>query len=258
MKTGSWNTEKLREGVANEEPSVLAGAPTWRAPLFVVAGALVAFLLLHGCIDPETTPSDEFLLRVGNSVLTLHEFNQVLELDKAAYPYESLKDPVQLGEIKRRLLARMMEEILLIERAGELGITVSEDEVEKAVSEIKADYPENTFEETLLERAVSYDAWKRQLEKRLLMEKVIAREVGESVEISAEDLAAHHGKHGPGAPVVLKGETEPPEALEERMLKALRGKKTEEAYREWLKALIETHPVEVNEAVWEKINQINY
>ncbi len=223
-------------------------------PVFVV-GLLVSLLALAGCLDSATTPSNEYLLRVGKSVLTVHEFNQALEMDKAAYPYDSLEDPVHIGEMKKRLLLRMMEEMVLIERAGELGIRVSEEEVEKAAADIEADYPEETFQETLLERAVSYDAWVLRLKKRLIMEKVIAAEVGSAVEISARDLATHYEKHGPGAPPSKIGVPADPGASEDRMLKALRREKTEEAYQEWLKALIQTHPIEVNEALWERMLQ---
>ncbi len=236
-------------------PAAPVRAPRSNGLNLFSVGLLFSLLVLAGCFDSGTTPADEYLLRVGNSALTLHEFNQVLEMDKAAYPYESLKDPVQLGEIKERLLLRMMEEMVLIERADELGIRVTHEAVEKAVADIKADYPEDTFEETLLERAVSYDAWERRLKNRLLMEKVIAREVGNAVEINARDLSAYYKKHGSGTPILKNGETAAPDDSEERMLKALRRQKTEEAYGEWLKALIQTHPVEVNKALWEKINQ---
>lgn len=195
-------------------------------------------------------------MRVGNSVLTVHEFNRILEMDKAAYPFESLEDPVLLVEIRKRLLLRMTEEMVLLERAGELGIRVSDEEVNAAVADIKADYPDETFEETALEHAVSYDAWVRRLKNRLIMEKVIAREVGDSVEINARDLNAYYEKHGAGTRESMKGEGKAPDAPGERMLKALRRQKTEEAYDAWLKVLIQKHPVELNEASWKRINEV--
>ena len=43
----------------------------------------------------------------------------------------------------------------------------------QAAAEIKKDYPEDTFEKTLLEFAVSYESWETRLRNRLLMEKVV-------------------------------------------------------------------------------------
>ncbi|MCP4687146.1 MAG: hypothetical protein GY859_03790 [Desulfobacterales bacterium] len=210
-------------------------------------------LATAGCPGSGTTPGSEYLLRVGGSSLTVHDFNQALEMDKAAYPYESLEDPARVVEIKDRLLLRMTEELVLRERARELGLRVSEEEVQKAVAEIKADYPDETFEETLLECAVSYDAWELRLKNRLIMEKVIAAEVESAIEITSEDLSAHHEKRRSEAPVSKDENGAAPDDAEERMLKALRWQKTEEAYQTWLKELIETRPVELNTALWEKV-----
>ena len=144
---------------------------------------------MTGCADSGPEPSDEYLIRVGDSVMTVVDFNRVFELAKTAYPHNALKDPVILKTFQFRLLSQLTEEVMLLERAKEINITVSDAEVEKAISEIKKDYPEGVFEETLLEQAVSYPAWKKAMKIRLIKEKVVAKELEEHVIITAGDIS---------------------------------------------------------------------
>jgi FKBP-type peptidyl-prolyl cis-trans isomerase (trigger factor) len=67
--------------------------------------------------------------------------------------------------------------MIILERAEELGLSISSDEIQKVVSEIKSDYPEDTFEKALLEFAVSYESWEARLKNRLLMQKVVDNEL---------------------------------------------------------------------------------
>ena len=65
-------------------------------------------------------------------------------------------------------------------------------EVEKAVSEIKKDYPEDVFEQMLLEYAVSYNSWEEGLKNRLLVEKVIGAELDKQVLITPGEISKYY------------------------------------------------------------------
>jgi len=91
-----------------------------------------------------------------------------------------------------RLLNQMTIELIVLERAKVLGIEISDAEVEQAVAEIKSDYPEGVFEETLLEFAVSFKTWVDRLRTRLIMEKVIDKELKDQIVITPEDVASYY------------------------------------------------------------------
>ena len=117
--------------------------------------ACIGSLLLSGCMETATEPVDAYLVKVGNSTLTVPEFNEVFEISKTAYSHSDIMDPKVVADIKLRLLNQMIEEMILLERAGAIGISISDGEFEKEVQKIKADYPDGVFEEMLLEAAVS-------------------------------------------------------------------------------------------------------
>ena len=146
----------------------------------------------------------------------------------------------------------MTEEIVLCKKAADLNITISDSELEKAVSDIKADYPEDVFEQTLLESAVSYESWKERLKIRLLMEKVIAKDLEEKIVLTPEKIAKYYKEH------YKEKESDSeikdiPENLNAQIIKNLRREKTEEGYADWIKNIQKEYKIEINKAEWEKI-----
>ena len=142
--------------------------------------------------------------------------------------------------------------MVILERAQELEISVSDDELQKAVSEIKSDYPEGEFEQTLIESAVSYDSWRGQLKTRLTIEKVIDAELKNRITISAEDIAQHYKKN------YQDQEIEPDSAqssqdINEAIVMQLRREKAEQAYNAWIEDLKAKYVIEINSEQWDEI-----
>jgi parvulin-like peptidyl-prolyl isomerase len=150
-----------------------------------------------------------------------------------------------------------MVEMIILERAEELGIYVTDEEVEKAVADIKQDYPEDTFEKTLLEFAVSYASWEARLRNRLLMEKVIDSELESKIVITSEDIANYYENNVKAQRSDLDSETKM-EDINEMMIKNLRQQKMEEAYKKWIKELKQRYTIEINSIQWEKISGSDY
>jgi hypothetical protein len=150
-----------------------------------------------------------------------------------------------------------MVEMIILERAEELGIYISDEEVEKAAADIKKDYPEDTFEKTLLEFAVSYESWEARLKNRLLMEKVVDSDLKDQVVISPEDIANYYKKNFK-TQVLDNEQTAKIEDIDEMIIKHLRREKTEEAYKKWIKKLKQKYNIEINHSQWEKISEAQY
>jgi hypothetical protein len=208
--------------------------------------------LLAGCADFGSNDKDEFFIKVGDSVLTVFEFNRAFEIAKAAYPHGTLKNPADVKDARLQLFYQMIEEMIIHERAKELGIKVYDSEVEKAVSDIKGDYPNDEFEQTLLENAVSYHSWKEGLTNRLLLEKVVAKELGEQIEINSEDISKYYEEHYKDDSLTLDSE-EISKDVSASIMKHLRMKKMEDAYKSWITKLQKRYKIEINKAQLEKI-----
>lgn len=78
-----------------------------------------------------------------------------------------------LIDLKRAYLDQVIERKILLQEARRLGIKVSQEELNQAISEIKMDYPEEGFGEKLGLKGTTLEEWKNRLEEKLLAEKVI-------------------------------------------------------------------------------------
>jgi hypothetical protein len=212
------------------------------------------FSLLHhfGCSGYSSGNGDEYLIRIGDRVVTVADFSRAYEIVKTAYPQSSMQNPEDVKDTQLRLLNQMTEEMILQERASELGISVSDEELEKAVDKIKSDYPDDVFEETLLENAVSYKSWENGLKTRLLMEKLVDQELKDEIVITADEIASFY-REVYGDDPSQTGAIQNSGDMEEIIVKQLRRKKIELAYKTWMDNLRKQYPVEINRKQWEKI-----
>ena len=220
-------------------------------------GAVLLLGPLSGCMNSGSNPGDENLIQVRDRVLTVLEFNEAFEIAKTAYPHNLRFERDDFKNAQLRLLNQLMVEMIILERAEELGLDITDKEVEQAAAEIKKDYPEDTFEKTLLEFAVSYESWETRLRNRLLMEKVVNSELKDQIVIYPEDIENYYKKNF---------KTKEPESdqtaniddINEMIIKHLRREKTEEAYKKWIKKLKQQYSIEINSSQWEKISGAQY
>ncbi len=209
----------------------------------------VSSLMGWGCTGSSSEKENNYLIRVGEHVLTALDFKTAFEIAKSAYPHNEIQNPSAFKAAQARLLNQLTEELILLERAGELGIFISESEIDAAVSRIKKDYPDGVFDETLLEYAVSYETWKKRLKIRLLMEKVVEKELKDHISITAGDILSYYETH-----YRLKPQTEKDtENINALIVEQLRRKKAEDAYRAWIKKLHDRYSIQINTEQWESV-----
>ena len=163
--------------------------------LFPILTALLVLCALSGCAEPEDKQGNEYLIRVGESITTIDDFNVAFEIVRAAYSYNALKSSANLKKARFNLLNQLVEQMIILERAGKQNICISDSEVEEVIEGIKKDYPEGEFDKTLLEYAISYQSWKKALRNRLVIEKVITKELEEKVVITPESISEYYEKN---------------------------------------------------------------
>jgi len=201
---------------------------------------MVGFAIACGQL-PE---NDQVIIRAGKSVITGEYLNQVLEIAKTAYPM-NLSDS-KLNQLREKVIAELMEEVLIMERAREMGITVSDSEMEKAVVQIKKDYPENSFEKILLEQAIPFDLWKKRLRKKLIIEKTIEKDLQKNIIIRNADIDSFHQRYpnqsiSPFGDHPLKNEKVQETTNNQNIKSFLIKEKIQDNYPEWIKGLKERY-----------------
>ncbi len=233
------------------------GSPNTRTQKFSIfiaftAGVICLLNGMAGCTDSGSKKAKTYLVKIGEHTLTAHDYNNALEIAKTAYPHNKIQGSDVSKSIMLHLLNQLIEEMVITVKASELGIAISDEELNAAINVIKEDYPENEFEQTFLENAISFESWKKRLKVRLLIEKFLKMELQNKISITPEDISKYyktnHDKKIPESHLYkdLKD-------VDESVIKNIRRKKAEDLYSDWVENLQKEYTVDINKKMWNKM-----
>ena len=161
-----------------------------------IAIGLVILYLISGCSNKsDTSAQDQVVVRVDDSVLTLAEFNEYFEPIKMSCEDRQTEDSVTIRQARLRFLLQLVEEMIILRRADEIHLHISLQELDEAVRDFQKDHSEAGFEYLFLKQAISFEAWKERLKRRLLVEKVIRKELFKEVSVTPQEIKDYYDKH---------------------------------------------------------------
>ncbi len=221
----------------------------------IVVSFFVTISGLTGCSSPEESPpkeDDTYLIKIDEHIITVTDYYQALEIAQISYSNLKLKPEVNKA-VRVRLLNQIIEEAVLKIRAKTLGIVISEKELEQVTEEVKRDYLKKMFDKTLLENAINLAQWKEKLKTRLLMERVIAQELENKIDISKKDIKACYNIYYKNNERNTSSERESKEQILSKITKKLQKQRAEKLYPQWIKQLQSEYSVVINQKAWQKI-----
>jgi parvulin-like peptidyl-prolyl isomerase len=92
-------------------------------------------------------------------------------------------------------LNRLIEESLMLQRARELSLTVDEAELSAKIEELKGEYSGEEFTALFGEDRISFPRWKEALRRRMLLEKLIEKDVNAAIVVNDEEARSHYEAH---------------------------------------------------------------
>ncbi len=201
-----------------------------------------------GCDFSDKNNGKQYLIKVGEIELFTEEFNQIFEIVKAGYAKDINATEAKIA--KFRLLIDLTNEMLLINEAKKLGVDISEQELNGAIDDIKADFPENLFERMFIEQAISFEIWEKRLKSQLIINKLITSNLLKEVSILPEDIRKYYATpYNNGQEGNSSGKTED----NRKLLQYLRNEKAQELYSEWFEKFKESYSIEIDQSKWQKV-----
>ena len=143
---------------------------------------------------------EEIVAVVNDDIITLSEYKEQFEIAMAqlrsmALSPEDYEKQVQM--IRTQLLDIMVTDLLLLQKARELNINVSE-QLREAIDKIKADNNMSSDEDlrrAIQQQGMSYDAWLREYEETMLKQAIIYTEVERSIALDDSDVVQYYRKN---------------------------------------------------------------
>ncbi len=152
-----------------------------RNRVLLVASVLLASLPLAGAELVE-----KIVARVNDRLITSSEFETRFAVFISSP--QAGNNPL---EAKRKLLSELIDEKLLEERAKELSVSATDEEVETAVEKVKRQYNLATdaeFDNALKSSNLTREDLKRQMKNTITLQKVIGRDISSKLDMSDDTL----------------------------------------------------------------------
>ncbi len=143
----------------------------------IVALLLLFSLFWGGCGTEEKREGPPALIQVGGERMTRTRFEQSFDLALTAYPPDIGWQPVALVQARQEHLGQMVERMLILARGAELGLAVSDPELDRAVKKVLKGYSTGALDRVLLKAAIPFSAWREELKERMIMERVVEQEL---------------------------------------------------------------------------------
>jgi parvulin-like peptidyl-prolyl isomerase len=133
---------------------------------------------------------EQIVVRVNDRLITQSEFDRRLALAAKAPGH-----PTDLAEMQKAVLEDLIREKLLDERAKEMSVSATDEEVEIAVARVKQQYnlaSDAEFDASLAQSGMTRDELKRQMRETITLQKVIGRDVTAKLDQSDDALRTEY------------------------------------------------------------------
>lgn len=133
---------------------------------------------------------------INDEIITTYQLEKAVAEERKANNLGELSATV-LQRLRSQLLERMIDEKLLTQRTKELGITVQDDELEAAVSDVQNQ--NNLTREQLINalsaQGMDFEVYRENLRQEILRYKLIGREVNSKVEVTNKQIQQYFEEH---------------------------------------------------------------
>jgi peptidyl-prolyl cis-trans isomerase SurA len=131
---------------------------------------------------------------VNDRVVTTHQLDQAV-----AAALEGKPEPgqMELANLRSQLLSRLIEDSLVEQKIAELGLKVSDEEVEAAIDDVQKQnqLTREQLVAALQAQGMDFADYKENLRKQILRFKLIGREVQSKVEVTNQDELDYFREH---------------------------------------------------------------
>ena len=185
----------------------------------IFAAAVSAALLVAASPAHGQEIIEQILVKVNGEILTKTDLEarqiQALRDQEQAIDPARLKDNAELQKLLREvtpaILAQAIDEMLLVQRARELGLRVTDEMFNKTVDEIKKSNKIETdeqFQAALRGEGMTLEQFRRMFERSVLRSQVVRQEVSQKISLTEQEAkeyyAAHPGEFTPPPTVTLR------------------------------------------------------
>lgn len=153
-------------------------------PLAVFAALIPMIAGCHG------SPSADVVATVNGKEISRADLDRLYKASLADAPQK----PSPVEEKMRRLqaLRTLINDEILQQRAAKLNLTATDEDVNARLTEIKAPWTEDQFNNLLKQQNLTLDEYKKNLRRQLTTQKLLNKEIESRINITDAEIAAYY------------------------------------------------------------------
>ena len=154
----------------------------------LVVGALLTGL---GCANKEV--GNDVMATVNGRNITRTDTQKFYDAQIAGSPQQPSAE--QSDTLRLKILNDLIDNEILMQRAEKLGLMATDEEVNAKLTEIKAPFTQEQFDQRLKERQITLEDFKKDLKRSLTIDKVLNKEVTSKINVSDDDITNYYNAH---------------------------------------------------------------
>jgi peptidyl-prolyl cis-trans isomerase SurA len=158
------------------------------AALLLLGGVIVS--ALSGC---HHSPSADVAATVNGKEILRSELDRNYQVSLGDNPQPL--SPQEAGIRRLNVLHQMIQDEILQQRAAKLNLTASDEDLNAKLTEIKAPYTEDQFNNMLKQRNMTLDDLKRDIRRGLTQTKLLNKEVESKINVTDAQIADFYAQH---------------------------------------------------------------
>ena len=146
--------------------------------------------VLAGC---HRSPSADVVATVNGKDIMRAELDRNYQASLGDAPQKLSPEEADIRRLT--ILHQMIEDEILQQRAAKLNLAASDEDVNAKLTEIKAPYTQEEFDNQLKQRNMTLDDFKRNIRRSLTKDKLINKEIESKVNITDAEISSYYAAH---------------------------------------------------------------
>ncbi|MHB8136838.1 MAG: peptidyl-prolyl cis-trans isomerase [Smithellaceae bacterium] len=156
---------------------------------------LLGTLCLIASCNRDDLSNRKYVATVNGERIFLDEYETRLNAQKGIFSPKAFPNSLNKRKLlEEEILESMITEKIILQRAREMNLSVSNTELEKKLLDIRKDYGDNFFD-LLISQNVRYDDWREEIKKEMLLDKLVSMDVNASVRVAEDEAEDYFNKH---------------------------------------------------------------
>jgi peptidyl-prolyl cis-trans isomerase SurA len=160
--------------------------------VIVLASSAVSAVLV-GCEGCHRSPSADVVATVNGKEILRADLDRHYQIQLGENPQKPSQQEADI--LRLNLLRNMIQDEIMQQRAAKMNLTASDEDVNARLTEIKAPYTQDQFDNLLKQRNLTLDDFKRDIRRQLTETKLVNKEIESKINITDAQIASYYADH---------------------------------------------------------------